>query len=220
MYVIITPIDNDGSFSYLLSLCGRYKEECLYMKKHLYLMIITALGTAMFFVIGKFLAIPTPIPNFALFLQYAVLIVFSFYFGPFVGFGIGFLGHFLIDLLSGYGLWFSWIISSGLFGLLVGLTSYLINKRGNPYKVTKILLFILFTTLSGALCWILIAPTGDILIYQEPFDVVWVEGLIAFISNVVSALAIGIPIIYGLKPVRIPYTCINKGGPQVISTKK
>lgn len=180
------------------------------MKKHLYLMIVTALGTAMFFVIGKFLAIPTPIPNFALFLQYAVLIVFSFYFGPIVGFGIGFLGHFLIDLLSGYGLWFSWIISSGLFGLLTGLASYLINKKGNPYKSIKILLFVLFTTLSGALCWILIAPTGDILIYQEPFDVVWLEGVIAFATNIISALAIGLPIIFGLKFARIPYSVVNK----------
>ena len=180
------------------------------MKKHLYLMIVTAFGTAMFFVIGKFLAIPTPIPNFALFLQYAVLIVFSFYFGPIVGFGIGFLGHFLIDLLSGYGLWFSWIISSGLFGLLTGLTSYLINKKGNPYKVIKILLFILFATLSGALSWILIAPTGDILIYQESYDVVWLEGLIAFATNVISALAIGLPIIFGLKYVRIPYSIVKR----------
>ena len=65
------------------------------MNKHLYLMIVTALGTAMFFVIGKFVAIPTPIPNFSLFLQYAVLVVFSFYYGPIVGMGIGFLGHLL-----------------------------------------------------------------------------------------------------------------------------
>ena len=90
------------------------------MNKHLYLMVINALGIAMFFVIGKFVAIPTPIPNFALFLQYAILVIFGFYFGPITGLTIGFLGHLLIDLVSGYGLWFSWIICSGVFGLLVG----------------------------------------------------------------------------------------------------
>ena len=205
VYIINAPIDTMGAFHFSL-----WSQGGMFMKKHLYLMIITALGTAMFFVIGKFLAIPTPIPNFALFLQYAVLIVFSFYFGPTVGFGIGFLGHFLIDLLSGYGLWFSWIMSSAVFGLLVGLTSYLINKRPNPYKISEMLLFILFTTLSGALCWGLIAPSGDIFIYQEPIDVVWVEGVIAFASNVVSSLLIGIPIIYGLRRVRIPYSIANK----------
>ena len=72
------------------------------------------------------------------------------------------------------------------------------------------MLFILFATLSGALSWILIAPTGDILIYQESYDVVWLEGLIAFATNVISALAIGLPIIFGLKYVRIPYSIVKR----------
>lgn len=180
------------------------------MKKHIYLMVITALGISMFFVIGKFLAIPTPIPNFSLFLQYALLIVFSFYFGPVVGFSIGFLGHFLIDLLSGYGLWFSWIVSSGVFGLLTGLTSLIINKWSNPYKVTRMLLFVLFTIVSGAICWVLIAPLGDLLFYQEPYNVVVLEGTVAFGTNIASALLIGLPIIYGVKYAHMPYTVVKK----------
>lgn len=180
------------------------------MNKHLYLMIVTALGIAMFFVIGKFVAIPTPISNSSLFLQFAVLLVFSFYFGPTVGFSIGFLGHFLIDLFSGYGIWIFWIIGSGIFGLIAGLTSKIINKHGNPYKVTKMLLFSLFVTIGGAICWILIAPIGDMLFYHEPYDVVVLEGVIAFATNIITALAIGIPIIYGLKRVRFPYTIVRK----------
>ena len=181
------------------------------MKKHLYLMIINALGIAMFFVIGKFIAIPTPIPNFALFLQYAILLVFGFYYGPIVGLSIGFFGHLLIDLISGYGLWFSWIISSGLFGLAIGFASKLINHLGNPFKPIKIIIFCTLVIISGAICWILIAPTGDLLFYQEPLDIVFLEGLVAFISNVVTALIIGLPIIYGLKMARIPYSYIKRG---------
>jgi energy-coupling factor transport system substrate-specific component len=180
------------------------------MKKHLYLMIITALGIAMFFVIGKFVAIPTPIPNFALFLQYSVLVVFSFYFGPIVGFSIGFLGHLLIDLFSGYGIWIFWIIGSGLFGLFVGLGSFIINRRSSPFKVTKILLLCLFAIVGGAICWVLIAPIGDMIFYQEPFNVVLIEGLVAFGTNELSALAIGLPLVFALKKVRIPYTIVNK----------
>ena len=180
------------------------------MKKHLYLMIVTALGIAMFFVIGRFIAIPTPIPNFALFLQYAILLVFGFYYGPIVGLSIGFFGHFLIDLLSGYGLWFSWIVSSGLFGLSIGLASKLVNHFGCPYKPLKMVIFCSIVTVSGAICWVLIAPTGDLLFYQEPLDVVFLEGLVAFASNVITALAIGLPIIYGLKVARVPYTYIKK----------
>ena len=180
------------------------------MTKHLYLMIINALGIAMFFVIGKFVAIPTPIPNFALFLQYAILVIFGFYFGPITGLTIGLFGHLLIDLLSGYGLWFSWIISSGLFGLAIGFASKLVNHLGHPFKPIKMVIFCSLATVAGAICWILIAPTGDLLFYQEPLDVVFIEGIIAFASNVVTALIIGLPIIYGLKRVRKPYSLLNK----------
>ena len=180
------------------------------MKKHLYLMIINALGIAMFFVIGKFIAIPTPIPNFALFLQYAILLVFGFYYGPIAGLIIGFFGHLFIDLLSGYGLWFSWIISSGLFGLAVGGASKLANHLGQPFKPLKMVLFCGLVTIAGAICWLVIAPIGDILFYQEPYDVVFLEGLVALASNVITALIIGLPIIYGLKVARVPYTYIDK----------
>ena len=179
------------------------------MKKHIYLMVVTALGISMFFVIGKFLAIPTPIPNLSIFLQYAILIVFSFYFGPLVGFSIGFFGHFMIDLLSGYGLWFSWIVSSGLFGLLAGLASLLVNKLFNPYKITAMLLFLLLVTIDGAICWVLIAPIGDILFYQEPFKLVLLEGAVAFGTNMASVLLAGLPIIYGIKNARMPFTIVN-----------
>lgn len=179
------------------------------MKKHIYLMVVTALGISMFFVIGKFLAIPTPIPNLSIFLQYVILIVFSFYFGPSVGFSIGFFGHLMIDLLSGYGLWFSWIVSSGLFGLLAGLASLLVNKRFNPYKIKAMLLFLLLVTIDGAICWVLIAPIGDILFYQEPFKLVLLEGAVAFGTNMASVLLAGLPIIYGIKNARMPFTIVN-----------
>ena len=179
------------------------------MKKHIYLMVVTALGISMVFVIGKFLAIPTPIPNLSIFLQYVILIVFSFYFGPSVGFSIGFFGHLMIDLLSGYGLWFSWIVSSGLFGLLAGLASLLVNKRFNPYKIKAMLLFLLLVTIDGAICWVLIAPIGDILFYQEPFKLVLLEGAVAFGTNMASVLLAGLPIIYGIKNARMPFTIVN-----------
>ena len=181
------------------------------MNKHLYRMIITGLGTALFFVIGRFLAIPTPIPNFSLYLQYAILVVFGFYFGPVVGFGVGFLGHLLIDLLSGYGIWITWIISSGVFGLLVGLVGYIINKWPNPYKPLKIVIFSLATAVAGAICWIVIAPLGDILVYQVGLETVFVEGLVAFSTNVASALIMGLPLIFALKRVPIKHIIINKG---------
>lgn len=186
------------------------------MNKKLYLMIITSLGIALFFVIGKFLSIPTPIPNFALFLQYAILVVFSFYFGPIVGLGVGFLGHFLIDLLSGYGIWMSWIVSSGVFGLLTGLASKIINKWVNPFKFSRMVFFVLATILAGAICWMVIAPLGDILIFNQSYNVVFLEGIVAFGTNLSSALLIGLPLVYSLKRAPIKHTIINKDNTRVV----
>lgn len=179
------------------------------MNKQLFKMVVTALGIAMFFVVGKFLAIPTPLPNFSLFLQYAIQIVFSFYFGPVVGFLVGFIGHFLVDLISGWGIWMSWIVSSGVFGLLTGLTSMLINKRENPFKVIKIIIFSFAVIVFGAICWVVIAPVGDLLFYGEPYNLVVLEGLIAFGTNTGSALFIGLPLIFALKKTHLRFSVVK-----------
>ena len=189
------------------------------MNKKLYLMIIISLGTALFFVIGKFLSIPTPIPNFALFLQYAILTVFSFYFGPIVGFSVGFLGHFLIDLLSGYGIWMSWIISSGIYGLLTGLASMLINKWGSPFKISRMIIYVLSSIVSGAICWLVISPLGDMLLFNQPYNVVFLEGIVAFGANLASALLIGLPLVYSLKRAPIKHTIINNDKTHVIKSE-
>ena len=63
--------------------------------------------------------IPAPAPN----TRYSVAICPSgplqCSFGPIVGFLMGLIGHAIKDAMSG-GLWWTWIISSGLFGLFVG----------------------------------------------------------------------------------------------------
>ena len=74
------------------------------------------------------------------------------------------------------------------------------------------ILFSLLVAISGAICWIVIAPLGDILLYQEPYNVVFLEGVIAFATNVGSALVIGLPIIYAFKRVHKPYSFVDKEG--------
>ena len=44
-------------------------------------------------------------------------------FGPVAGLLIGFIGHALIDFSWGWGVWWSWVIASGVFGLIMGLMS-------------------------------------------------------------------------------------------------
>ena len=42
---------------------------------------------------------------------------------------MGFIGHALIDFSYGWGIWWSWVIASGVFGLLVGLSAKLLKEQ-------------------------------------------------------------------------------------------
>lgn len=66
--------------------------------------VATGIGAALFFVLGRFAAIPTPVPNTTINIQYAILAVFALLYGPIVAGLVGLIGHFLIDATS-YGPW-------------------------------------------------------------------------------------------------------------------
>ena len=67
--------------------------------------VAVGIGAALFFVLGRFVAIPSPVPNTNISLQYAVLGLLAAMYGPVAGALIGFIGHALIDL--------SWVASLG-----------------------------------------------------------------------------------------------------------
>ena len=62
--------------------------------------VAIGIGAALFFVLGRFVAIPSPVPNTNISLQYAVLGLLAAMYGPVAGGLIGFIGHTLIDLLG------------------------------------------------------------------------------------------------------------------------
>ena len=63
--------------------------------------VAVGIGAALFFVLGRFVAIPSPVPNTNISLQYAVLALLAAMYGPVAGGLIGFIGHALIDLSWG-----------------------------------------------------------------------------------------------------------------------
>ena len=63
--------------------------------------VAIGIGAALFFVLGRFVAIPSPIPNTTINIQYAILGLFGVIFGPVVGVLAGLIGHILIDLSWG-----------------------------------------------------------------------------------------------------------------------
>ena len=69
--------------------------------------VAVGIGAALFFVLGRFVAIPSPVPNTNISLQYAVLGLLAAMYGPVAGALIGFIGHALIDLSWGGIPWWS-----------------------------------------------------------------------------------------------------------------
>ena len=89
--------------------------------------VAIGIGAALFFVLGRFVAIPSPVPNTTISIQYGLLAFMAALFGPVAGILIAFIGHALIDFSYGWGIWWSWVIASGVAGLVMGLGAKKIN---------------------------------------------------------------------------------------------
>ena len=152
--------------------------------------VAIGVGAALFVVIGM-ISIPTPVPNTSIQLQYAVQSLLSILFGPVVGLLVGLVGHAIKDAISGYGLWWTWIIASGFFGLAVGLFRKYVRVINGVFEWKDILIFNVIQLLANALVWGVLAPLGDVLIYQEAAEKVFAQGIVAGIANGVSVALAG-----------------------------
>lgn len=153
--------------------------------------VAIGIGSAIFFVLGRFVAIPSGIPNTNITIQYAVLSMFALIFGPVAGFLIGLIGHTLIDLSWGGSPWWSWVISSAVFGLIVGLITKKINIDGGEFKGKNIAIFVVACVIANIVAWCMLAPTLDIQLYAEPADKVYVQGKLAGFINFVASGGVG-----------------------------
>ncbi len=150
--------------------------------------VAIGIGATLFFVLGK-VSIPTPVPNTYISLQYAVQAVFAALFGPIAGLLIGFIGHTLIDATN-YGPWWSWIIASAFAGLVIGVVTMKLDIN-EGIDTRKIVHFNVAQVIAHLLSWGLVAPCLDILIYSEPIEKLFAQGLMAGISNMVTTGIVG-----------------------------
>ncbi|MBR0139648.1 MAG: ECF-type riboflavin transporter substrate-binding protein [Firmicutes bacterium] len=153
--------------------------------------VAIGIGAALFFVCGRFIAIPSPVPNTSITIQYGVLGFMAVVFGPIAGLLIGLIGHALIDASAGWGVWWSWVIASGIFGLLMGILTKKINLDDGKCDKKDLVRFNVSQVISHVICWGVIAPVLDILIYSEPVEKLFAQGLVSGISNAVTTLIIG-----------------------------
>lgn len=153
--------------------------------------VAIGIGTAILFLLKRWVSIPTGFPNTSIDTSYGFLGFFAALFGPVAAFVVGFAGHALNDATQFGSPWWSWVITTGLVGLVLGFLKPVLDVESGTFGPKKIIFYNVSQVITNVVGWLLIAPTLDILIYSEPASKVYVQGLIASISNSVSTGVIG-----------------------------
>ena len=173
--------------------------------------VAIGIGAALFFILGRFVAIPSPIPNTTINIQYGILGIFAVIFGPVVGAISAFIGHTLIDLSWGSP-WWSWIIASAVFGLIVGLSKKKIDIQKGEFGTKSIIGFNIMQAIGHIVAWGVVAPVLDILIYKEPVEKLLSQAVFAAVSNGVTTAIVGTIILIAYAKTRTKEGSLNKEG--------
>ena len=153
--------------------------------------VAIGIGAALFFVLARFVAIPSPVPNTNISIQYGLLAFMAALFGPVAGLLIGLIGHALADFSFGWGIWWSWVIASAAFGGLMGFAARKTRLADGEFSRKDLVGFLIAVVIGHAAAWFVVAPVLDIVIYAEPAAKVFVQGLTAGLINIVTTAIVG-----------------------------
>ena len=153
--------------------------------------VATGLGAALFTLLFMYVKIPTGIPETDIQTAYGIGAFFAALFGPIAGGLIAFIGHALSDSIQYGSAWWSWVVASGLSCFIIGLVYPKLHVEDGEFGKKDIILFNGYQIIGNAIAWIIVAPILDILIYAEPANLVFTQGVVAAISNAISSGVIG-----------------------------
>lgn len=153
--------------------------------------VAIGIGSAVFVILSRFAAIPTPVPNTSIQTSYAFLALMAVVFGPLAGGLIGLIGHTLTDAISYGSVWWSWVIVSLFVGFTIGLLTRKIQVKDGEFNKKDIIRFNISQVIAQAIGWFVLAPVLDILIYAEPANKDFTQGIVAGISNILTVGIIG-----------------------------
>ena len=176
------------------------------------LVVATGLGAALFMVLFMFVKVPSPVPETNFQIAYGVQAFFATLFGPVCGFLIGFIGHAVSDATQYGSPWWSWVVASGLMGLIVGLASKKLAYKVEEGQFGKkeILTFAVYCLVASVLCWLVVAPVLDIVVYSEAANSVFAQGVIAAIMDFVSAFVVGLVLLKAYAATRTQKGSLSK----------
>tara|TARA_Y100001956_G_scaffold82012_1_gene101357 strand:+ start:5573 stop:6121 length:549 start_codon:yes stop_codon:yes gene_type:complete len=154
--------------------------------------VVIAIGAALYGIGGlPMFGIPV-FANTTLKPAMAVLALFSVLFGPIVGFLVGFIGHWVTDLFAGWGVWITWVLGSGIVGLILGfypaMTKHRLQKGDFNHKDFS--LFVLLALVGNVIGYGCSAFL-DTILYAEPFTKVFTQLTIIAAGNTVLIAVVG-----------------------------
>lgn len=153
--------------------------------------VAIGIGAAIYVILARFTSIPTGIPNTNIEIVYPFLALLATIYGPVVGFSVGFIGHALGDFLMYGQTWWSWVLATAVLGLIIGLYGMRLDLDNGVFTVKQMVGFNVVQIIANVISWLVIAPVGDILIYSEPQNKVFLQGATATITNSLAILILG-----------------------------
>ena len=159
--------------------------------KKLKIVIVIIVGVILFFIMGNFLVIPSSMEYTNADVQYGMLAFAAAVYGPVAGFVIGFLGDYISSDYNEVFIWWSWVIASGIFGLLVGIGCRGMEIDKGKFGKKEALRFNIVQITAHILSWGIVAPLLDIFMYDQPVQTVFRQGFVAALSNIVITLIFG-----------------------------
>lgn len=171
--------------------------------------VATAIGAAILFVLMKFVVVPTPIPNTVIQTSYGFLALFAALFGAVPAALAGLIAHILMDATT-YGIWLSWEVTTGFIGLAMGLFMRNNQIEQGVFSRRDQLRFAVGMIVINFIGWGILAPVLDILIYAEPSNKVFTQGIFAFITNAIATVVVGWILIKAYTKTRVESGSLTK----------
>jgi energy-coupling factor transport system substrate-specific component len=181
-----------------------------YFKVSTRTIVATGLGAAIFTLLFMYVKVPSPVPETSFQTAYGLSAFFAALFGPIAGALIAFIGHALSDSIQYGSPWWSWVIASGVSGFVFGFAYKRTKVEEGDFKTKDIITFNVIQIIGNLIAWVVVAPMLDILIYQEPANLVFTQGITAAIMNSVSAGVIGTLLLVAYAATRTKKGSLNK----------
>lgn len=153
--------------------------------------LYTVLGIGIMTTLMTLTSITTPIEGVYIQLAYGYLALFAGVAGAIPAAIVGFTGHVLFDLINTDHLWLSWALSTGALGFVFGFAIRRNSLRQGVFSRHDMVRFNVVQAAVNIAIFGLIAPTLDVLFYQRSTTIVFTQGWIVSIINLLTVAVFG-----------------------------